>query len=706
MRIFPFLLLLLLPFTGKGQIVIRSADTRVLAGTNMALFTDSSRGMTLEEVIRHNHFVKTAYQVPNYQYSGDAIWIRLSVENRQSNEVLAIELVNPQLDSISFYEATPQGYRRTTSGDNLPFSERVFNHQHYVFPVSLEMGQTAVYYFRVVSEEQMSLPVNVGTLESITANHYRSDIFMGLYLGIMFVMFFYNLFIYFSVRDKSYLFYVLYILGIALAQASLQGFTFKYALPGSPELNKFSVVLFSALGGIGAISFTRFFLHLKERLPVVNKVLHLFAGLYLTAVITFLLGLHKISYNILDLCAMLLSFYALYFSIRLSLKGIRSARFFLLAWSFFMIGLFIYVGRNLGWLPYTFFTDHVLMMSSAVEGILLSVALADRINTLKKEKEISQADALRVSRENELLVREQNVVLEQKVDERTSELQKTNVELNQTLSELKNTQTQLVNAEKMASLGQLTAGIAHEINNPINFVTSNIRPLRRDINDLMETIKRFEAILPEDQPHLRKQLESIKNELDFSYLTEEIEVLISGMEEGAVRTAEIVKGLRTFSRLDESDLKKVNVNEGIDSTLILLNSSMGGRIKVERVYDEDALVECYPGKLNQVFMNILNNAIQAIHAKDNHSTGTLTLTTKAEAEQVIISIKDSGSGMTEETKQRIFEPFFTTKAVGQGTGLGLSIVYSIIESHHGKIDIQSTLGEGTEFILTLPKVHK
>jgi len=466
------------------------------------------------------------------------------------------------------------------------------------------------------------------------------------------------------------------------------------------------VVLFSTISGIGAISFARHFLQLPARLPFVNKVLYVFATLYALALLVFLAGFHIISYNVLDFSALLVSCYALYFSIKLSLQGIRSAQFFLLAWSFFMVGLLVYVARNLGLLPYTFFTDHVLMIASAVEAILLSIALADRINTLKKEKEISQAEALQISLENERLVREQNLVLEQKVAERTSELQQTNGELNLTLTELKNTQTQLVNAEKMASLGQLTAGIAHEINNPINFVTSNIRPLRRDVQDLLETFNRFEKLIPAEDVKMKAQLDAIKVEMDFDYLAEEISVLINGMEEGATRTAEIVKGLRTFSRLDESDLKKVNVNEGIDSTLILLNSNLGGRISVVRKYDEDALIECYPGKLNQVFMNILNNAIQAMHTNDNHASGILTLITRSVADQVVIEIGDTGPGMSESVKQRIFEPFFTTKAVGQGTGLGLSIVYSIIESHHGTIEIDSTLGEGTTFRLTLPKLHK
>lgn len=697
---------LLLPSIGVGQIFISNPQLKYKTGSSLEIFIDTSGQKQIEEIAKSTSFTAQANREPNYQYTDLAIWGKLSIVNKQTLNNLAVEIANPQLDSIWFYIPQGNGFLEIITGDNFDYANRPVDHQQFVFPIELASDSGITIYFRVKSEEQLILPVHVGTVPAVQSSHSGSDAFIGLYLGIMLVMFFYNLFIWLSVRDKSYFYYILYILGIAMAQAGLQGFSFKFLFSNWPEINKFSVVLFSTLTGIGAISFTRSFLLLKERLPLIHRSLYVFVGLYLLAVVVFLAGYSSFTYKLLDLCAFLLSFYALGFSIYLSLKKIRSARFFLLAWSFFIVGLFVYVGRNLGWLPNNFFTTHVLMMGSAVEAILLSIALADRINILKREKEESQAEALRISQENERLVREQNVVLEEKVKERTIALEQTNSELNTTLSELKNTQTQLVNSEKMASLGQLTAGIAHEINNPINFVTSNIRPLRRDMNDLTEMIQKFEEIIPENATEIKDKLKAIKKEMDFEYLKEEINVLISGMEEGAFRTAEIVKGLRTFSRLDESDLKKVNINEGIDSTLILLNSSMGGRIELIRDYDEDALLECYPGKLNQVFMNILNNAIQAIHGKDGHGSGKLTITTKSEGNVVKIGIRDTGPGMDEATKEKIFDPFFTTKPVGQGTGLGLSIVYSIIESHKGSIAIETAPGRGTEFILTLPKLHK
>jgi len=259
----------------------------------------------------------------------------------------------------------------------------------------------------------------------------------------------------------------------------------------------------------------------------------------------------------------------------------------------------------------------------------------------------------------------------------------------------------LVESEKMASLGQLTAGIAHEINNPINFVTANVEPLKRDIRDLLTLIDNYESLDPEQ--NISDQLEKIHlltKELDLDYLKTEVDELIDGIGEGANRTAEIVKGLRNFSRLDEGDLKFANVNDGIQSTLTILDNELHS-IEVNKQLVDIDTIECYPGKLNQLFMNLLTNSIQAIRSK-NVSGGKIELRSKRIEDEIELRFKDNGIGMSEETKNRVFEPFYTTKDVGEGTGLGLSIAYSIVELHHGTIKVESVLGEGSEFIIRLP----
>ncbi|KAA3437044.1 tetratricopeptide repeat-containing sensor histidine kinase [Rufibacter hautae] len=270
--------------------------------------------------------------------------------------------------------------------------------------------------------------------------------------------------------------------------------------------------------------------------------------------------------------------------------------------------------------------------------------------------------------------------------------------LEKTYNNLVNTQDQLVQSEKMASLGQLTAGVAHEINNPINFVSAGIESLRANFTDIMEVAKGYFQLKPgADNTQQLQQLEKLKQELEVDELIDESEQLFSSVKNGATRTKEIVKSLKNFTRLDEDNLKKANLHEGLDSTLVILNNQLKNRIKIVRNYGDLQEVNCYPGQLNQVFMNILNNAAQAIPDE-----GTIAIKTYADDDYAVIKIRDTGMGMSEEVKKHIFEPFFTTKDVGEGTGLGLSISYGIIEKHKGKIEVESRPGEGTEFTIRIP----
>lgn len=296
-------------------------------------------------------------------------------------------------------------------------------------------------------------------------------------------------------------------------------------------------------------------------------------------------------------------------------------------------------------------------------------------------------------------LRMQRKILEEKVKERTEEVLTQKEELETALENLKKTQTQLVDKEKMASLGQLTAGVAHEINNPINFVSGNVAPLERDIKDVLSILSKYEEVVKNNNINdVFRPVEEFKKELDYDFLKTEINDLIKGIKEGAHRTSEIVKSLRSFSRLDENDLKVADINKGLESTLLILRNKLKNRIEVVKDFGDIPEVYCYPGKINQVFMNILTNAEQAIIGE-----GKIIIKTTYENGKVKISIKDNGVGMPEDVKNRVFDPFFTTKDVGDGTGLGLSISFGIIETHNGSIAVNSMPGEGTEFIITLPE---
>jgi len=418
-----------------------------------------------------------------------------------------------------------------------------------------------------------------------------------------------------------------------------------------------------------------------------------------------LLGFDESGFLLMQITTSITSICLLVVSGRIMLKGYAPAKYFFIAWFILVVGAIVFLLKDSGVLPYNDFTSYSVQASSAIEMALLSFGLADRINILKKEKEESQAEALAISRENERIISQQNQILEARVNERTLELNESNTTLHATLENLKQAQTQLVESEKMASLGQLTAGIAHEINNPINFVTSNINPLKRDVNQLLEALEKIEVIGLSDAPadEKQKEIEEYKEELDFDYLKMEIGHLLKGINEGASRTAEIVKGLKIFSRVDEDDLKKADINEGLESTLVIANNLISNKVKVVKNFGDLPVIECYPGKLNQVFLNIVSNAAYAISKRwGQEPGGELVISTSVKGPNVEIKISDNGIGMDEKAQKKIFEPFFTTKDVGEGTGLGMSIVYQIIRDHSGTINVRSREGKGTTISVELP----
>ncbi len=335
--------------------------------------------------------------------------------------------------------------------------------------------------------------------------------------------------------------------------------------------------------------------------------------------------------------------------------------------------------------------DELGVLSKSFNSMTFSLKTA-------KERESVQAERLKMQWE---VLGETNLELEEKsnrLETQKIQTEKKNAQLEVALNKLKETQNQLVQSEKMASVGQLTAGIAHEINNPINFVSSNIKPLQRDLNDILELLSLYNDSI--EKLNLKEKFESVekfKNEIDYSFLLDEIKSLLNGIDEGAKRTTEIVRGLRNFSRLDESDRKLADINQGIDSTLLMLRNQLKNRIEVKKNLGSLPLLSCYPGKLNQVFMNLINNASQAIEG-----AGTIFIETKAGVNIIIVSIKDTGSGMSDDVIRHIFEPFYTTKDVGKGTGLGLSITFGIVQEHNGTIEVISNPGQGTEFIIKLP----
>jgi two-component system NtrC family sensor kinase len=685
-------------FKGENEVI----------GRHVSILEDPANHFNINSVKTAPGFISSTVQVPNLKLSKSDFWLRFLIKNQTAEDHLLLSLDYPTLDVCDFYYPLNGKYHMQSFSDKFAFNQRKYKYQNFIFDVNIPKDSAVTYFLKVKSGEQMVLPLILGTPQKIAESILTQQLLWGILIGLILVMVLYNLFVFISTRDKSYLYYVIYTMLIGLTQTSLSGYTYHYLFFDSPFLYNKGLIVFPGLAGISAVFFITSFLHTKERTPRLHKVFPVIILLYASAVILRVIGFDHISYRMIDVSALCITVITYGAAIPISLQGYRPAKLFLVAWTIFFVGVILFVLRNLGILPYNNFTNYTMQVGTAFEVTLLSLALADRINILKKEKEISQAESLKIAKENEIIIREQNVLLELKVNERTHELSEANQELNKTLEDLKQTQSQLVESEKMASLGQLTAGIAHEINNPINFVTSNINPLKRDIDIMFSAINEIENVSISDSSiaDKKKQIKEYKEEVDFDYLTLEIDHLIKGISEGAKRTAEIVKGLKIFSRLDEDDLKKTDINEGLESTMVIANNLLGNKIKVTKEYGNLPLAECYAGKLNQVFLNIISNAIYAVKKRFGENTGgEIIIMTTYDSENILIKIKDNGTGMDADTQKKIFEPFFTTKDVGEGTGLGMSIAYNTIKKHNGQITISSTHGEGSEFYLQIPIIY-
>jgi len=328
--------------------------------------------------------------------------------------------------------------------------------------------------------------------------------------------------------------------------------------------------------------------------------------------------------------------------------------------------------------------DRLLILKKPFDNI----EVQQMANTLLTKWEMTQRASLQMHQ------------LEQRVERRTHELKQASDALQQEIDERKQLESQLVQSEKLASLGQMAAGVAHEINNPIGYVSSNLGTLEgyfQQLTTMLDAYREVEQLLGESETTMA--LQRLREHTELEFLREDIPILIEESKDGIVRVAQIVKDLKDFSRADSTQQWQwANVQQGIDSTLNIVASELKFKADVVKRYQPLPEIECLPSQINQVILNLVINAAQAMGPE----RGTITLCTAQHDNWVCIEVTDTGAGIAPENVQKIFDPFFTTKPVGQGTGLGLSLSYGIVKKHGGEITVSSQVGVGTTFRVQLP----
>ena len=658
----------------------------------------------------------------NLGNDGQWHWIELKGLSRAFDSQF-LEVATAQIDSLTFLSTCNGNLKDgplhlngvSIRGTSDRMGQSLTDGTFPMFPLGgADLCEEDKIYLGVKSGKQISLPLRVASLNDLREWSFMRDVFFSFYAGIMLVMLLYNLVLYFTVEDRSYLLYVLFLIGVALSQLFLAGY--QGVIPGwdgTSWLGLRAVHFVGIFSGVTTILFVNRFLDLARKGPGYHRVFNGLMSLYSLALVFLLVGRLNWAFQTINFVAMA-ALLVVPASIHVWRQGQRSALYLLIAFTFFLLTVVMFAASQFTGNPLPFVPQSVnnfaMPVGSIVEVVLLSLALADRINQFKRQSAKAREEQLRVSQLNEQITREQNEVLERNVRERTEELEERNDRLRAALEELKLAQDQLVQSEKLASIGQLTAGIAHELNNPINFVSSSAQSLRRDFDDITEILRMLTAMGADDEA-LQEKVQALQDrmiQLDMAFTMKEIDELLTGIDDGTTRTSEIVKGLRIFSRMDGDEATEANLNDLLESTLVILRSSLQDDVALTvDLAPNVPTVPCQPGKLNQVFMNLITNAAQATSKTDlapaDRYVRIRTRVLQQEGDDAVqVSIEDNGIGMSDAVQSQIFDPFFTTKDVGEGTGLGLSIVKGILDDHHATLDIQSAPGEGSTFLITFP----
>ncbi|QIP11231.1 hypothetical protein G8759_00530 [Spirosoma aureum] len=649
-------------------------------------------------------FVPTQHELIKPYYRQFEYWFRFELTNQTTSD-LFLHFVYAGTEYITVYEVADGKLLETYQlGTLQPQRTYTFLKSNEVCPTSVRQGQTHVFYVQMRGVFTTALPIYAQATGTLLQTLHRDDLFYGLYYGFILIIIIYSLLLYARLRENDTLLYSIWVIFMGLQLALFRGHTNEFFWPSNPAIERYATVL-AGLTGLVHIPFTLAFLRLRQRAPLFYK---LGIGILILYAIGIILNLIGVSASVgesrrLDFVpqiALLEGIFSVTAGIIIFRRGFRPALFYVIGNLVFFASIFLFLNYANGALPYSFWTYNSLHLGSGIEIILFTLALTNKVNLLKQQQEAAVQEQLRLTEANRQLVAQQNTILEEKVSRRTAELHSQKEELQKTLTTLQATQTQLIQQAKLASLGEVTAGIAHEILNPLNFVNNFAKMSVELADELKEGVEMSDYPLVTDLTgDIRKNLQSIA--------------------QNGQRAADIVGNMLEHARTGTSGPRQPTDLNALADRYIHLSyhallakdkSGSMAQLNAQLITELDpdvGMIDLVPQDMGRVLQNLFNNAFYEVAQKARKQPAdyqpTVCVRTERMANEVKLTVYDNGAGIPQSIRPKIFQPFFTTKPTGQGIGLGLSLSYDIITNGNGgHIDVHTEEGKFTEFHVYLP----
>jgi len=639
--------------------LLRENQDKSNIGNYLEYIEDEKGTINFKQILGANlKWQKSEKETLGFGFTTSVYWVRFSVKNTSGRELdWILHLEYPLIDDIALYFEENNRYQKIQTGDHYAFSSRPVKDRNFIFPFRSQIDQTHSIIIRFQTTSSMNIPLSIWSPEGFQEFKDGETPLLWMYYGFLLVMLIYNLFIYFSVKDISYLWYIIYIISFGLFMMGLNGFAFQYLWPNWVWFANYCIPLSLGLLVFSLAQFARHFLESwrhTRRLDTFLKFVAIAAAV--AGFTSLLLENYGLSIRITAFLAAVALGTVLVILV-MTVKKSRQARFGLSAFSLFLAGAVFTVLKLAGFVGDSFLSTYALQWGSAMEIVLLAIGLADRINVMKKELQVLNAS------------------LEQRVKERTAELK-------QAMEKLKETQKNLVDSEKKAALTQVSAGLAHELNNPLNYIAGGLPNLKKELAELEEIFNNLFSDVGDDH-----DVAEVKNFID-QKMDGSNSVMVD-IETGVERVAKVIEEIRAMTEVDGRIFERIDLGILLKRELHAAKAALGKPLKGKKILAEfsvikNLFVEGNPYVYGRVFRNVFKNALVYCYQREMPGI-RIEVKKTTDKEHCLVSISNNGKPIDPKFELKIFDAFFTTRNIGEGRGTGLSIARSLLDNTDGEI---------------------